>query len=60
MTATSTCSWTWRRAGGNELLRLAGIAEELSGLLGTRVDVVTASLLRGEVSSTALANAVAV
>lgn len=46
--------------GGNELLRVSGIAEELSELLGTRVDVVAASLLRGEVSSSALADAVAV
>lgn len=45
---------------GNELLRVAGIAEELSELLGRRVDVVTASLLRREVSATALADAVAV
>jgi uncharacterized protein len=46
--------------GGNELLRVAGIAEELSGLLGTRVDVVAASLLRGEVSASAVADSVAV
>jgi predicted nucleotidyltransferase len=46
--------------GGNELLRVAGIAEELSGLLGTRVDVVATSLLRGEVSASALADSVAV
>lgn len=46
--------------GGNELLRVAGIAEELSGLLGVRVDVVAATLLRSEVSATALAAAVAV
>ncbi len=46
--------------GGNALLRLAGIAEELSDLLGRRVDVVTAPLLRGEVSTTALTDAVAV
>lgn len=46
--------------GGNELLRVSGISEELTGLLGTRVDVVAASLLRGEVSSSALADAVAV
>lgn len=46
--------------GGNELLRVSGIAEELSELVGTRVDVVAASLLRGEVSSSALADAVAV
>ena len=46
--------------GGNELLRVAGIAEELTGLLGTRVDVVAAALLRGEVSARALADSVAV
>ncbi len=46
--------------GGNELLRVAGIAEELSQLLGTRVDVVSTSLLRGEVSASAIADAVAV
>lgn len=46
--------------GGNELLRVSGIAEELTELLGTRVDVVATSLLRGEVSSSALADAVAV
>jgi uncharacterized protein len=46
--------------GGNELLRIAGIAEELSELLGTRVDVVAASLLRSEVSASALADSVAV
>ena len=47
-------------SGGNELLRVSGIAEELSELVGSRVDVVAASLLRGEVSSSALADAVAV
>lgn len=46
--------------GGNELLRVAGIAEELSGLLETRVDVVAASLLRAEVSASALADSLAV
>ena len=46
--------------GGNELLRVSGIAEELTELLGTRVDVVATSLLRGEVSSSAHADAVAV
>jgi predicted nucleotidyltransferase len=45
--------------GGNELLRVAGIAEELSQLLDTRVDVVTASLLRSQVSASALAESVA-
>jgi len=46
--------------GGNELLRVAGIAEELTELLGIPVDVVAASLLRDEVSVSALADAVAV
>lgn len=46
--------------GGNELLRVAGIAEELTELLGARVDVVATSLLRGEVSASALADSVAV
>lgn len=46
--------------GGNVLLRVSGIAEELSQLLDRRVDVVTPSLLRDEVSATALADAVAV
>jgi len=46
--------------GGNELLRVAGIAEELSQLLDTRVDVVAVSLLRSEVSASALAESVAV
>lgn len=45
---------------GNELLRVSGISEELSTLVGVRVDVVTASLMRGEVSATAFADAVAV
>lgn len=45
---------------GNELLRVAGLAEELSELLGVRVDVVAATLLRDEVSATALGDAVAV
>lgn len=43
---------------GKTLLRVAGIAEEFSGVLGRGVDVVTASLLRDEVSATALADAV--
>lgn len=45
---------------GNELLRVAGLAEELSELLGARVDVVATTLLRDEVSATALEDAVAV
>lgn len=43
---------------GNDLLRISGIGEELSLLLGTHVDVVTPSLLRRPVSSTALADAI--
>lgn len=43
---------------GNPLVRVSGIGEELSGLLGVRVDVVTASLLRDEVPTTAFADAV--
>jgi hypothetical protein len=39
---------------------VAGTAEDLSELLGTRVDGVAASLLRREVSSSALADSVAV
>ena len=46
--------------GGNELLRVAGIAEELTQLLGARVDVVAPLLLRGEVAASALADSVAV
>jgi uncharacterized protein len=45
---------------GNELLRAAGIAEELSELLGVRVDVVATTLLRDEVAASALKDAVAV
>lgn len=45
---------------GNELLRVSGLAEELSELLGTRVDVVAEPLLRDQVSVTALGDAVAV
>ncbi len=47
-------------SGGNDLLRVAGVAEELSQLLESRVDVVAASLLRDEVSSSALVDAVPV
>ena len=46
--------------GGNELMRVAGLCEELSDLLGVRVDVVAPTLLREAVSATALADAVAV
>jgi len=45
---------------GNELLRVAGLSEELSALLGVRVDVVAESLLRREVSLGALSDAVPV
>ncbi|MFT3798723.1 nucleotidyltransferase family protein [Microbacterium sp.] len=40
-------------AGGNPLLRVAGIGEELSRLFGVDVDVVTDELLRDPVSATA-------
>ncbi|HET8780094.1 MAG TPA: nucleotidyltransferase domain-containing protein [Agromyces sp.] len=46
-------------ADGNPLLRVAGIGEEISRILGTRVDVVTSSLLRESVERTALDDAVA-
>lgn len=46
--------------GGNELMRVAGLREELSELLGVRVDVVAPTLLREAVSATAFADAVAV
>jgi predicted nucleotidyltransferase len=45
---------------GNELMRVAGLSEELTDILGLQVDVVAATLLRHEVSSTALADAIAV
>ncbi|MFK5646115.1 nucleotidyltransferase domain-containing protein [Ornithinimicrobium sp. LYQ121] len=45
---------------GNPLLRVAGISEDLSEVVGRRVDVVTAALLRDEVSSIALSDAVPV
>jgi hypothetical protein len=45
--------------GGNPLLRVAGIAEELSELLGVRVDVVTQTLLREPVTPTICTNLVA-
>lgn len=47
-------------ARGNELLRVAGIAEELGEVLGMRVDVVSTTLLRSDVSASALSDAVAV
>ncbi len=45
-------------SAGNVLLRVAGIGEELSALLGVRVDVVTDVLLREQVAATAHADAV--
>lgn len=45
--------------GGNPLLRIAGISEELSHLLGVHVDVVCDELLRDRVSAKAHAEAVA-
>ncbi|WP_134773757.1 nucleotidyltransferase family protein [Ornithinimicrobium flavum] len=45
---------------GNPLLRVAGMSEELSEVVGRRVDVVTTALLRDEVSTTALNDAVPV
>ncbi|MEJ5946440.1 nucleotidyltransferase domain-containing protein [Pseudokineococcus basanitobsidens] len=47
-------------SSGNELLRIAGLSEELSDLLGVRVDVVARTLLRAEVSATVIDDAVAV
>lgn len=44
---------------GNPLLRVAGMAEELSQLLGVSVDVVAEELLRDEVSAGARRDAVA-
>lgn len=44
----------------NELLRLSGLAEELSSLQGRRVDVVSESFLRDEVSLKARQDAVPV
>ena len=43
---------------GNELLRIAGIGEEFSRILGVRVDVVSDSLLRESVSASAHRDAV--
>ena len=42
--------------GGNDLLRVAAIVEELSQLLGAIVHVAAASLLRDDFSSRALAD----
>ena len=46
-------------AEGNVLLRVAGIGEELSALIGMQVDVVTDVLLRDQVATSAHADAVA-
>lgn len=43
---------------GNDLLRIAGIGEELTELLGIKVEIVTPSLLKEPVSITALADAI--
>jgi predicted nucleotidyltransferase len=43
---------------GNELLRVAGIGEEFSRILGIRVDVVADSLFREPVAAAALRDAV--
>ena len=59
-TAIWIFSSTWLQGAGNELRRVAGLTEELSGLLGVRVDVVAATLLRDDVAATALNDAVAV
>lgn len=44
---------------GNALMRVAGIGQELSDLLGVRVDVVADELLREPVSASSLADRVA-
>lgn len=44
--------------GGDALLTLAGLTEELSSLLGCRVDVATADLLRDHVRQDALRTAI--
>jgi len=44
---------------GNDLLRLAGIGEEFSRVLGVRVDVVAEDLLRETVAATVRKDAVA-
>ena len=45
--------------GGNPLMRIAGMSEELTVMLGVRVDVVCDELLRKRVSATAHAEAIA-
>ena len=44
-------------AGGNPLMRLAGLSEEFRRVLGVDVDVVAAELLRDGVAETALTDA---
>lgn len=46
-----------KKGVGNPLLRIAGLSEELSDLLGVHVDVVAPELLRDGVSDEALADA---
>ena len=46
-------------AGGNPLMRLAGLSEEFRRVLGVDVDVVAAELLRDGVAEAALTDAVA-
>ncbi len=43
---------------GNVLLRVSGLAEDLSEVLGVRVDVVCEPLMRDDVSASARADAV--
>lgn len=45
--------------GGNPLLRIAGLSEELSAVMGTRVDVSAEPLLRDGVSASAREDMVA-
>ena len=63
-TLARTAIWTfwstWFLARATSLLRVSGLAEELGELLDVRVDVVAATLLRHEVSASALVDAVAV
>ena len=54
--ATSTCWSTWNRVRATPCC--AGIGEDLSELLGVKVDVVTGALLRDPVSVSAHADAV--
>jgi hypothetical protein len=48
-----------KQESGNPLMRIAGMSEELSVMLGVHVDVVSDDLLRARVSATAHAEAVA-